>query len=314
MTVRTIQNFSGNPGPSGANQTWDFSNPGIVNVISQGNYISCQASSFCDSNPGADIVFNDAGHLYEAVSDSGISVIGSYTGPVSSTDVAHYIVPEKIMYYPLNYGDADSSSWRATVIHESNGPAEPGSERSGYTTVKADGYGTLITPAGTFPNAVRVRVQRVYMDSTLLLPSGYDTATVYSWYQQGNPNFLLSFGIYTTKNVYGQSTIITTDTLLQYTDSKPTSIHETQQQIAAIYPNPAKDLLTVRLSNGSGKVSNARIINVLGQVVASFSDNEIGKSTSGIFTLNVEQIPSGLYWLQVQTSAGTANRKIEIMK
>ena len=92
--------------------------------------------------------------------------------------------------------------------------------------------------------------------------------------------------------------------------SIPTKHDEISQQIfISIYPNPAKNLLNIDINSIKGKVE-LTIYNVLGERVI----NETSTDKS-IININTEPLPSGLYFIHLQTEDGTiTNRKVEIVK
>ena len=75
----------------------------------------------------------------------------------------------------------------------------------------------------------------------------------------------------------------------------------------AIYPNPATGLLNIQYSNGTGQSINYEILNTLGQRIWSgiLADD---KTT----TLDISQLPRGVYLIQLHNDAETISRKIVI--
>ena len=60
---------------------------------------------------------------------------------------------------------------------------------------------------------------------------------------------------------------------------------------AEIYPNPAKDLVTLRTDYGKGAVS-VMVLNMQGQIVAAFT-------VEGQRTIDVSRWPAGIYTVQM---------------
>src|SRR5690606_24394306 len=83
---------------------------------------------------------------YSRISDSGLETIGAVSGgmPLEFTN------PELMWPFPLEYGKAVSDDYEFL--------AEGVYYQQGEKKIEVDGYGTLITPAGTFPNTLRVKV------------------------------------------------------------------------------------------------------------------------------------------------------------
>ncbi len=73
-------------------------------------------------------------------------------------------------------------------------------------------------------------------------------------------------------------------------------IEEGSNIAVAVYPNPANDVLNIRTAN---RVVEVRILNLTGQVISS----------SNTSTVNVSELPTGTYLIQVTTDNGTANMK-----
>lgn len=76
----------------------------------------------------------------------------------------------------------------------------------------------------------------------------------------------------------------------------------------SVYPNPAKENLNIKVTNGI-LIERVMIYNVLGQKVY---DQKIDKNPSTM--LNIENISSGIYNIQVYTDKGIMKSKIEIIK
>lgn len=70
-----------------------------------------------------------------------------------------------------------------------------------------------------------------------------------------------------------------------------------------VYPNPVSDILTIQMNNGGYEI--LRLLNNMGQVVAqqSISDNTT--------TINMGQLPTGMYYLQLIGKDNTITQKIE---
>lgn len=72
-----------------------------------------------------------------------------------------------------------------------------------------------------------------------------------------------------------------------------------------IYPNPTSDLFSIQ---SSVKISEVAIMNIFGEkIYASMVDSRQE-------TIDISSQPSGIYFLQIQTSEGVINRKIVLAK
>ena len=77
--------------------------------------------------------------------------------------------------------------------------------------------------------------------------------------------------------------------------SKPVGIPDYENQIT-VYPNPAHDFLTVELSDGT-KIDNIALYDIQGRLVGA---NDYSPLPSGIFKLDVRNLPAGTYILHIR--------------
>lgn len=105
------------------------------------------------------------------------------------------------------------------------------------------------------------------------------------------------------------------DVVLSYTfdTCQPAIVSvEENQMISAlnVYPIPATDLINVSFSSSMAQTINVRILNNLGQVVA----NQLVGTVSGtrLITMDVAQMASGLYTLELYGNSGKISKLIAI--
>ena len=82
------------------------------------------------------------------------------------------------------------------------------------------------------------------------------------------------------------------------------------EQFIKVYPNPAKDFVTIDLDGFSGKINQINMLNSQGQLV--LSANAAGNEKKVLLPLS--GLPVGIYILQIQTSSGTKTKKIVVDK
>ncbi|MEI6124518.1 MAG: T9SS type A sorting domain-containing protein [Bacteroidota bacterium] len=73
----------------------------------------------------------------------------------------------------------------------------------------------------------------------------------------------------------------------------------------SIYPNPAKDAVTIVCSN---QIKSIKMVNLLGQVVLQTNAH------SSIVSINTTHIANGFYCIQIETSAGFTTKNLTIQK
>jgi len=218
------------------------------------------------------------------------------------TNIA-YSQKDTMYHFPMNYGDVDGcqSSYKISV------PTLGWFVSQQTRTNVVDGYGTLITPFGTFP-VLRMVTNLVPTDSFYIdtLHAGINfplpTLNEYKWFGNGFKEPLLQVN---TQVVLGFESI----TSIVYRDSIrvwPAGINQPSgaEVTFSIYPNPATNSFLVSYPNNTG----AEL------VVADLSGKEL---THKPFTGNLETIDAtlwakGTYLVMVTNQQQTAVKRIVI--
>jgi len=82
-------------------------------------------------------------------------------------------------------------------------------------------------------------------------------------------------------------------------------VNEATQNVVSIYPNPANDVVNVKMDNTINKIA---VVNMNGQVVTESVINNIEGS------INTSSIANGMYFLRIETANGITMNKIQIVK
>lgn len=304
-----VSNYTGDEGPAGASQNWDFSN--VTNdTIFQVGYISCAASPDCSGNPGTTLVMTESNgaYIYYIVDNNKMSIKGLEIQAQGQNVAFHYSDPEDYMQFPFTFNDSYSDNFKCTASITGVNIL-----RSGISTVSADAYGTLKTPIGTYQNAIRIYTHQVYSDTMSIGGNNqimnYDTK-IYSWYQPDIHEILMSIS---SISINGAAPSVT----LQYSDAtSTTSIQNLTKGNAnfEVYPNPATDYATIKLTQGNNAIQNIDVVNILGQRVATYLGNSLSQNQNGVYSIDLKAIPSGIYWLQVQIKQGQFSQKLQVIK
>ena len=149
-------------GPDGTDVTWDLSGNKKVEAKTRLTYEACPDADGCDLFPEADHIRSVENGLgmktpgYMQLTDDAYARIGN----VGTDGIVYQMEGVDVMLkFPMLYQNEFTSSFESyipQVISESTDK-----------TVVMDGYGTLITPAGTFPNTMRFKVTQA---TRLVLP------------------------------------------------------------------------------------------------------------------------------------------------
>lgn len=290
----------------------------------------CTANLNIGKNAGGQAFFSgkidDIGIWNRALTEEEIQAL--YIGcNVAPTTIAGNLTPATLTTadYACNNNSGSTYQWTVT-----NGVITAGQGTSNVTVLwGAEGIGTLSVVetnadgCSGAPATIDVNVTCVTSATAISGPLGPNalTATTYtcdgdagSTYQWSISNGVISSGqgtntvtvlwagtglgnisVQETTNVNCIGNTISMDVVVI-----PTGVEELESPIAAIYPNPAKDIVTIDFGKTSSVHGQSiKIVNSLGQVVNSFN------VTSQLVVVDVSTWASGTYLLSVLNGTGT---------
>lgn len=275
-------------GAAGAAVTWDMSSM-IKNDSDTTFYLSCAATPYCDSFPGANLVMlNDSDYAYGISGATGLDLIGAY----SDGNVVHFSDYNRVSAFPFTYGSILKDTF-ATHISVMGFDLFV----TGYSSSVADGWGTLKLPNGTFANVLRVQTMLVQKDSVDIMgfPSVSETATMsYNWYMPGFRSPLVTIDYdtlgagtwYVAEAKYYKATppVTPPPAGVDELGGVNTGLH--------IFPNPATDALNLHIpSNAAG--ATVRITDAAGRQVY------VGEHVAGDVRIDVSALAPAMYLLHV---------------
>jgi hypothetical protein len=165
------------PGPSGANVTWDFSALVIDSTFTYA-YVDPASTPMTDSFPTATLAYAEGGgYAYRSFDATGGYYLGYHMGGTSP--VVDYQDPELTFQFPCTYGTQWVDDLYADYLP---GPAW---FYAGSINAEADGYGTLILPYGTFTNVLRLHLIRNTTLETQWPEDEYYVDTIYYYLHPG---------------------------------------------------------------------------------------------------------------------------------
>jgi len=301
------------PVPAGPNHTWDFSslqwvtqsidtflnisqtnptyqlifvnlpiNPNRANVAAKGNFpvppfISGYVTDIYNFYYNSSASYKQVGF--------GAMLAGIATPiPFNNKDV--------IYNFPLNYNNTDSSDSDLSL-------SIPGLGYYGFNQHRVnvcEGWGTLITPYGTF-NSLKIKSTLNIHDTIFLdtLGQGFGAdrplTREYKWIGKSKSIPLLEI---ITQVINGQETV----TSVRYQDSirNPVGINEIRPSHEfAIYPNPASRQITISgLLFKDAINSEIKIFDMPGKQVKTISN-----AAGSFHTISIADLRSGIYFIQI---------------
>jgi hypothetical protein len=308
-TLYDVDETTVTPGPAGANQTWNFSNAVPLGTSNVTNYVSPSSTPFASLFPNSNLAIDgssgtDTSYVYLQNTSTLTQNLGVYVGTQGQSVTFSFSDPQTVIAYPFTYTTSYTDLY-ATSFTLSPFPGITIAQYIyGSTSALGDGYGTLITPAGTFTNTLRVKNINIQHDSSVYigLPLPGDVSTTYTTtYTWVNGSGLT--GLFTISN----DTIDDGSGTLQYGASASygsgtSGIKENSILALSAYPNPTSDDATIAFTPSKTGSAYIEVLDVSGKRVGYWTINAQANQTQNL-RIQLMTEPSGLY--QVRILQGT---------
>lgn len=213
-----------------------------------------------------------------------------------------YDDPDVIYQFPVQSGSVDSSS--SGFDFSIPGIAYIGGWKKRINTV--DGWGSLTTPYGTF-ETLRLRSEitqydSIYIDSLGIGFPVYQEITEYKWLAEG-----LGLPVCEVVDNGIVQTVAYIDSVKSiFTGGQPTS----PQVSARVYPNPARDHISLRMECFEGQECRIELYSVNGRKI--FEKEILVTPSTLSLDLSPFQLEQGVYVLVVTTKSGPYPLKLVI--
>lgn len=261
----------------GSDQSWDLSATPeqSVDFIYGNPDDEAEGANFPDANLVETIPQGNGQNYFEETSE-GYSLVGQY---IEGQGRLIFDDPRELLQFPFAYGDTYSGTFSAEVQNLTNGQVF---DRSGTVELEVDGYGDLQIPSLSIENVVRVKAIYNYSDEFMGTPIFSYVDTVFMWYHENTSAIV---GSYTSVSIEG------TPQLQRISYMDPTDVKVAElfaQDDISIFPNPARDQITLRNVKGSGEP--ASIYSSTGQLVMKVKLEEEK-------AIDVSKLEPGIYFV-----------------
>lgn len=265
-------------GNSGANETWDLST-----MQTNSSYdLTIAAATGTTPNANIDNNYGGQSHMYQFNNTSGQLIYNQLSGSTMIT----FSDPMKMLEFPLTDVMGFTDDFAATFTSSGYGFT-----RIGTVEGISDGWGTLITPEGTFTDVIRVKLTQIFTDTYSLGTIDYDVVS-YIWYKSGYHAPIA--------NVVTMSTSVTAPNMYsEYMEVDNLGLSESNKDNIKLYPNPAMDELNLKINN-SENIKLIQITDMNGNALININVGEI----QSIGKINVSELTSGIYFVRVLGSNG----------
>jgi|GEM_PF-2262397 len=330
FVMGTADTVSVNLGEPGANKNWDFSNIPLAGEDFW-RVVDFNSSPFAHRFPTGNLAYQVTEYVqdttfitynYARLTDSELTQLGlgKYQIVGSDTTIVEMIVAKRTkpqLNLPVNYGDQEWASvvefdtvylgLKATVIDSNHN--------------KIDGWGTIKTHLGEFP-CLRIRQDHSTFATPALFPGlkfPLEINIVYYWVTH-------DYGIIAT--VTGMSDVTNPNPDPNFTTAKSVNIMTNfltstrkissgeipeKFKLFQNYPNPFNPTTSICYQLNEPAEVRLRIFNLAGQEVALLVR---AKQDAGTYEIewNSADLPSGIYYYQVQADNNILTKKSLLLK
>lgn len=301
VSIKTLSFSSVDTSLTGDQVIWSFQSLAPVNSLTFVNGQSTDVPSgslFPEANYVPYIIDNPISRFnFYSVTPAEINQLGSRIEESGFPTVGVYSNPKKFASFPITYGSAESDSFLVD-LDAINGQLLY--TQIGEHKLIVDGRGTLITPAGSFNDVIRLRSESRYIYSGIPpIPGGDNTGIErqFIWISPSLPGvillscqFILEAGFTNGYAYYANVTNLNTQSIAENFE-------------AAIFPNPVTGILNIDHLNSSYEY-NLSIFTTDGRLV--YKDRIFSEV---MYSFDVSDLNSGLYLLQLDDKFGKLTKR-----
>jgi hypothetical protein len=292
------------PGASGTGVTWNFSSVTTTTATNNYTVVTPASTGSASTYPSASaaVQWGTNNNFYSSTAAS-LSFWGGNMSLAGTSALMTFTSPAVYAKYPMSFGTTTTSVVGGTA----NILGQPGSF-TGSVTSTIDGMGTLQLPTTTINNAMRVMISSMYT-FTFTFTNGTANQLRYDWYNPASSKsalFSISNTTLTTPLGTTTETVVTINSMYVLGVKEQSAV----SQEFSVYPNPAKEMITMEFTNNNGEQMSYEIVNALGQpVLRSNLGNQTGLSKASI---NISHLESGIYFVKLNNGSNHSVKKITI--
>ncbi|MCS6933569.1 MAG: T9SS type A sorting domain-containing protein [Chitinophagales bacterium] len=260
-----LRYFSGGqPGGGGNNKTWSFLPPAItLDDSTSYDVVTLSQTPFSGQVSNVDILYNFEDFEYEFYKTGDTFSMTGYGIYQGVAQIYIYSDPKDLLRFPLNMGTDYTDSYYMNYTSSLFSFID-----SGKIRVFVDGWGTVITPAGTFTNALRVvRVDSLFSKYVGFSGPDFVLVKTYEWYVAN-----LHLPVIQIDSVWVDGQL--DDVYGQYYNGhyNPTSVNDLPFSLY-VFPNPAASVVYVQSSENN--LSYITLMDLAGREVMHTTIHEL---------------------------------------
>lgn len=304
------------PGGTGP---WNYSSLQNIEQDTLG-FIAASLTPYASSFPAANLAGYDAsGNAYAYfISDAtGFYVNGAVSPGIFNGIPLVYNPAQMLVPVPFTYNNTASNYYRFIYSDTATYMGNTDSVRfvlHGDQTFLADGYGSLTTPASTYPNTLRIKTTILESDTFQVkfpfigwttISATQSQSTVFRWVQNGNGSLILELNADSLGQNATSSSYVLASGVVDIND-----ISDRPQDNVTIYPNPASSILSFKFYKTTSAGTVLTIYNTHGEIAEIYDVSRLNS-----FTTTAHHLPNGMYFYSLDAAnSRVAKGKFSIKK
>jgi hypothetical protein len=313
--IAAADTFGISEGFAGSNQNWNLSTLSPIgdtqriqyHIVAPGG--TPYVTNFPTANVSTKIDADTVRYAYFRAQSDQLSFWG--TASLGLKQV--YSDPDVRLKFPTHFNESSLDTFNYTTDFG----AGIVTKTKGLRTTTYDGYGSLTTPLGTFPNAMRIKSVAAYADTLSIGPAqliNHHELTTYAWLLPEHPDYvagiyyitsLMEIRVPEADPVFIQGPVIKTVSYISETSVGVKGLTPPVEGISALTlaPVPANDCLTLRFRAANAKENlQVRLTDAFGRMLQTIpavctpGDNEI--------PVALDHLPAGAYFLALTDGRG----------
>ena len=310
-------------GATGTNVSWNFSDLPLDTDVCMYEAMPMNLSPFQDRYPNADMFYvceisvggteRAEVHTFYSKAGNTVSFEGTATISINVSEFdsifLQYMNPLTFLQFPITYQDSYTDDYTGTLTTFADQNIVI--EIEGTATSTVDSYGSLITPAGTFDDCLRIK--RTEMETVMV--QGIPVLTEqeshrYTWTSANENYLLLNMDSLVTKDFLG-NTVATTYAGMYRSRGPSTSTFDVNKLIQDIkvFPNPIQNWVNIEFPSRINFPSEFIITDMQGKVFVHTNTNK-----SNRLQLDMSQFPQGTYILHFNIEGGRNKMSLPLFK
>jgi len=302
LELKTVDTTGVVISPGGANQIWNYSDIHILPEIFYERFVQPSSTPYYSQFPNSNVatINTDTPTMYHYYNTTGSDWL--LNGYAFTGFALTYSNPLCRMHYPISYGTQYPSTF--TGIRYSGNTTY---YYSGSRYFLGDGYGTLILPAGTYNNVLRVKILYEVFDTTktggVVVNTDHIFITEYNWYDEGFKFPILTIDEFSSNQISYLKMVYLGSRNPTVGIKKNSNKIPNKYSLFQNYPNPFNPKTSIRFDIKKSGYVEIKIFDIAGRLISVLVNEKINAGSYSV-GWDASAYPSGVYFKRISVDGG----------